>query len=100
MECVDLPDTLATIIPVRNTPYANWSDVAAHSWTAGYANGSGCSHFGVRVMTAKGTLWKFRVSSLNDLYRKYELHYAAFGRNRMCVKGIGISTVCGMLTLT
>ncbi len=26
MECVNLPDTLATIIPVRNTPYANWSD--------------------------------------------------------------------------
>ncbi len=26
MECVNLPDPLATIVPVRNTPYANWSD--------------------------------------------------------------------------
>jgi len=26
VECVNLPDSLATIVPIRNTPYANWSN--------------------------------------------------------------------------
>lgn len=25
MECVNLPDPLATVVPIRETPYANWS---------------------------------------------------------------------------
>jgi len=28
MECVNLPDPLVPIVPVRNTPYADWNDVS------------------------------------------------------------------------
>jgi hypothetical protein len=30
MECVNLPDPLATIVPIANTPYANFSDDSPH----------------------------------------------------------------------